>query len=389
MYSEILFSQSKIIQGDTISFHNRNISLQKSLKVKDFEKSYEEFNFRLITYRQIVEVSKDSSYYSATITNFIYHSKKSNKNNKDTLFKKVFLDSDQAKAICNIVQSSTLMDLRSAKNIENWDGFCDGDSYSIEYSDKNYYWIKNYSNPGLQDSIPEAMIVSNLINSLTDTLKLNDLYSEFKSSLPERGCYSNGGMVVHCYYNSGLSVGYSGSTKLPFGIYSLYFTEFIGETKLNVAAIIQYNFDYNGFQHLNLGLSKGETFFKNSNFRDVIDYRYQNRSVNIADVKYKFENHRIIYTLFKKKIGIGSGLDYLSGNYAKLGPHFFVNKWFYHNINTTISASVFDNQVNFNVGVAKWIRIDSRHSSGISIGLSYEDFMDYKDFYFFVKTTLY
>ena len=385
------FSQTKEIKGDTAFWYKRNIELQKNLDLKNFEQSTDEFNFRFRNHGQVIEITKDSTRYSGTITNFIYHTKKANKNKTETLSNKIILSPNQVEKIYNIVQSCKILNLPSDKHIENWSLGMDGITYIIEHSDKESYWLKNYWTPSAQDSIPEAIIVLDLVKNLSDTLNLQEVYSSFKNTLPKKGCYNSGGMINMCYMSNSLELGYSGATKLPLGIYSSYSATYIGKTKINGGVSLQYNFDNDGFHHLNFQTSKWNIFYNKSNLSDFIVYNYQNRLLNIYDTKNNFENHQIKYGLnLKNNLGVGLGLDYISRRYNKIGGHIYAYKWFSKpNISTTLTTSIFDNQINYKAEIFKAFTFNHRFPiNRISIGMVYEDFMNYKDLYFNVRLLL-
>lgn len=388
---QTIFSQTKEIKGDTIFWYKGNLELQNKLDLKDFEKSPDEFNFRFRNHGQVIEISKDSSRYSGTITNFIYHTKKANKNKTEILSNKIILAPNQVEDIYNIVQKSKILDLPSDKNIENWSLGMDGITYIIEHSNKENYWLKNYWTPSAQDSIPEAIIVLDLVKNLSDTLHLREMYASFKNTLPKKGCYNSGGMANTCYVSNSLELGYSGATKLPLGFYSSYSAKYMGKAIINGSVALQYNFDNDGFHNLNFQTSKWNIFYNKSNFSDFIAYNYQNRTLNIDDTKNKFENHQIKYGLnLKNNIGVGLGLDYLSRRYNKIGGHIYAYKWFSKpNISTTLTTSIFDNQLNYKAEIFKSINFNSKFPiNRISLGIAYEDFMNYKDLYFNLRVLL-
>ncbi|WP_053992882.1 hypothetical protein [Mangrovimonas sp. TPBH4] len=192
-------------------------------------------------------------------------------------------------------------------------------------------------------------------------------------------------MATWCYIPNSLELGYSGATKLPLGLYSSYSATIIGKTKINGGASIQYNFDNNGFHHLNLHIAKWNIFHKDSNLSDFVAYNYQNRILDINDTKNKFENHQVKYGLnLKKNLGIGAGLDYLSRDYDKIGGYLYATKWFSKaNISATISTSLFNNRINYKTKIFKAIDFNNRFIiNRISFGIAYEEFMEYKDLYF-------
>ncbi len=380
-----MFAQTKEIKGDTAYWYKRNVEFQKTLDLKNFEKSQDEFNFRFWNYGQIIEISKNSSEIKGLIVNYIYHTKKPNKSEKEIITSKIPLTSQQSKNIYDIVNNSKILELPSDENIEKWSQGMDGITYIIEHSDKKNYWIKNYWTPTSQDLIPEAIIVLDFVKKLSDTLNLKDIYKSFKNTLPKKGCYNSGGMVNMCYISNSFELGYRGATKLPLGFFSSYSATYIGKTKINGSASFQYNFDNNGFHHLNLQIAKWNIFHKNSSLSDYIAYNYQNRILDLNDIKNEFENHQFKYGLnLKKNFSIGVGLDYLSRNYDKIGGLLYSSKWFSKpKLSTTFSTSIFNNRINYKAEIFKDINFSNTFLvNRISFGIAYEDFMEYKDLYF-------
>ncbi len=309
---EIAFSQTKKLEGDTTYWFKSSKEFQRTLNLKDFEKSTDEFNFRFRNLGQVVEIAKDSSGINGNITNYIYHTKKANRNKTETLSNKIILSPEQAKNIYNIIQNFKILTLQSDDKIKNWKKGLDGITYIIEHTDKYTYWLKNYWTPSLQDSIPEALIVRNFVEKLTNSLNLPETYTIFKNDLPKSGCYNSGGMSAACYISNSLELGYSGSTRLPFGFYTSYSASFIGKTQVNSGIGLQYNFNNNGLQYFNFQASKWNIFYRKSNFSDFIAYNYQNRKLDVVDAENRFQNHQIKYGLnLKNNLGIGAGLDYL------------------------------------------------------------------------------
>ena len=379
------FSQIKEIKGDTTYWYNRNIEIQKTFGLKDFLKSFDEFNFRFRNQGQIIEISKNNTKFDGTITNYIYHTKKVNRSKTETLTNRIIIPPKQVEDIYNIVQQSKILDLPSDRNIENWKFGFDGITYTIEHSDAKNYWVKNYWTPTSQDSIPEAILVLELVEKLSDTLNLEETYVSFKNDLPKKGCYNSGGITNMCYVSNSLEVGYSGATKLPLGFYSSYSTTYMGKTKINGGAFLQYNFDNNGFHHLNFQIAKWNIFYNKPNFSDFVTYNYQNRILNISDTKEKFENHQMKYGLhLKKNISLGIGLDYIACEYDKIGGHLYAYKWFSKpNISTSVTTSIFHSQINYKAELFKSFNFNSKFLiRSISLGMAYEDFMKYKDLYF-------
>jgi len=381
-------SQTKKIEGDTAYWFNRNKEFQRTLDLKDLQKSTNEFNFRFRNHGQVIAITKDSSSISGNITNYIYHTKKPNRVKTETLSNKISLSPEQAKNIYEIIQNSKILNLPSDNKIENWKKGMDGITYVIEHSDKKTYWLKSYWTPSAQNSIPEALIIVNFTEKLSEALNLQETYKTFKNHLPKSGCYNSGGLGTVCYISNSLDLGYSGSTKLPLGFYASYSASFVGKTEVNAGIALQYNFASNGFQHLNFQTWKWNIFYKKSNFSDFIAYNYQNRKLDFHRTANEFQTHQTKYGLnLENNFGVGIGLDYLINGYDKIGGHLYASKWFSKlNVSTVASSSIFDNQINYKTEIIKSFNLNSELTiRRISLGLAYEDFMDYKDLYFSVR----
>lgn len=385
LFYQIAFPQIKKIDGDTVYWFKSNRGFQKKLDLKNFEKSNDEFNFRFRNNGQVIEITKDSSSINGHITNYIYHTKKANRDKIDTLFSKITLSPEQAKNVYNIILNSGILNLPSDNKIEDWKKGADGITYILEHSDKKTYWLKSYWTPTSQGSIPEALIILNFIKNLSDKLNLKETYTTFKNDLPKNGCYNSGGMGTACYISNSLELGYSGATRLPLGFYTSYNASFIGKMQVNAGIGLQYNFDKNGFQHLNLQASKWNIFYKKSSFSDFMAYNYQNRKLDMDKVNNRFQNHQIKYGLnLKNNFGLAAGMDYLINEHKKIGPHLYAFKWFSKpNISTTLTSSIFDSQINYKAEIFKSFNLNIKSPiHRVTLGLTYEDFVDYKDFYF-------
>jgi hypothetical protein len=233
------FTQTKVIQGDT-TWINNYFDFLKSIDLKDFQNSTDEFNFRFRNHGQVVEISKDSSNYYGCITNYIYHFKQYNNEKSEILTSKIVLTSKQSEDVYNYIQKSKIIELPSSNKIKKWKWGVDGISYTIEHSDKRNYWLKSYWSPSFQDSIPEAIIVSDLVKYLSDSLNLQDKYVTFENTLPKKGCYNSGGIYSRCYSSNSIQLGYNGATKLPLGFNLFFWNLYIGNKEINSSIKLQY-----------------------------------------------------------------------------------------------------------------------------------------------------
>lgn len=385
---KIGYSQNKQIVGDTVYWYKYAKELEEELELTDFEKTTNEFSFRFRNYGQVVEIIKDSTKISGSVTNYIYYRKKE-KSERKTLLKKEFLSEAQAKNIYDVIQGAEVLELPSDKDIKNWSQGFDGITYIFERADKSTFSFKNYWTPEIQ-KIPEALKLSKFVKNISDTLGLADSYIMFKESLPKRsGIYDLNGGIITSYTYSTTYLGYSGANKLPLGFFAAHYASFFGKKKVNVGGLVQYNFDSNGFYHLKLRASKSVLFLKEEKLRDFAFYSYQNRKLNIKSINNHFKNHQFLYGLYFDNFGIGSGIDYLKQpNFNKTGLLLYASKYFQKpNISTTIYSSIFNNQINYKIDIERNFNLGDRSPiDNISLGLGYEDFMNYKDVYFMILT---
>jgi len=373
-------SQDKVIKGDTAFWYKRNQEQIKELELTDFNKTQTDFAFRFWNYGQVVEIFKENNQVQGELTNYIFHSIKKH---NETLTYKIKLDSVKSLKAYEIIQQSGILSLQTDKEINGWSQGCDGITYIIEHSDKFEYWYKNYWTPSVQDSIPESLIVMNFVNALSDTLELSETYKKFKESLPHRGCYSSGGMVRTCYVSNSYGLGYLGSTKLPIGFNSSIYLTYIGKTKTNFGLGFQYKFDRNGNYDFGFNASKSNLFLKNSKTHDFILYNYQKRKLDFVDSTSVNDNHQFRYGIsIVNNLSISSGLAYMLDNKEKIGGVIGLSKWFNKpKINTTLISTIFEDDIDYTIGVSKSIYFNSRFFiRSTAIGLSFENYKDYNDF---------
>lgn len=378
-------AQSKKIENNNAVSDVHQKALLKNLELSDLKRADHEFAFRLWSAGQVIDVTKDSTLISGMVTNYMYHSKTSGFHKLETLFTKDSLSHEQAKAAYQLFQNLRLLNIPTDEKIKEWKKGFDGITYLIEQSDKELYSVKSYWTPSAQDGLAEANSILDFVSSLSDTLNLEETFQVFKRTLPRKGCYHTGGMAVMCYVSNSFWAGYSGAVKLPYGVYTEYNAGYIGNTEVNLSTAVQYNFDRDGFYHLNAALTKRNIFYGRTHLTDYIRYKYQKRKIDIKDAVNKFENHQLLYgMLLKNNFSIGGGIDYLRKEDNDAGAYLYSSKWFSKpNINAALSVSLFEEETNYKIELSKAVYFrNGFFAKGLSLGISYEDFMCYRDVYF-------
>jgi hypothetical protein len=373
-------AQEKLIKGDTVFLNKQNQDLLAKLELTDFNNSQADFSFRFWNHGQVVEIFKDDNQVFGTLTNYIYHTV--NKHS-ETLIDKTILDSVRTLEAYKIIQNSGILTLESDNKIKGWSQGFDGITYIIEHADNYEYWYKNYWSPSAQDSLLESLIVLSFIRNFSDTLQLSLKYKEFKNDLPHRGCYNSGGLIMTCYISNFYGFGYSGSSKLPIGFRTSLYLTFIGRVQTDFGLGFQFKTDGNGNHALGFDASKRDIFIKGLKFNDFVVYNYQERQLDFIDTNNLLQTHQFRYgVLINNKFDVSAGIDFMSVAHKEkvgvlLGISNFLNE---PKINTTLFSSIYENEIDYKIGVSKLIHFNDRFLiKGTSIGFYFENFRDYND----------
>ncbi len=374
-------SQEKVIQGDTAFWYRWNKSLAEKLNLMNFSNTQDDFTFRFWNQGQVVEITKNNDSIAGVLTNYIYWSHR--RNQKETFSERKFLDNQKVIAAYKIIQNSGILDLQSDNQIENWSHGYDGITYTIEHSDENTYWFKNYWTPSAQDSIPEAVMVMDFVNDFSDTLDLVENYNEFKESLPHKGCYNSGGMAEACYVSNSFELGYYGSTKLLYGYSTSLQLTYIGSVRTNFGISIHHQFDQNSNYDFAFTLGKSNLFFNKTNsVHDFLVYQYRKRELEFPASGNSFDNHQFYYGLsLKNNLNLAFGIDYLLEENKTFGGILYASKWINRpKINILGKTSIFESHVDYQLGISKLFIFNSSFPiGGSSIGFNFERFKAYND----------
>jgi hypothetical protein len=149
--------------------------------------------YRLSNSRQIIEVVKVGNAYSGQVISFtrtyVEYDKKEKEKSK-LLCSKVSFSADTSEIIFNAFKR--LESIPDMDKIESWSMGEDGVTYSIERATKDYYSVRSYWTPSVQnDSVPYKNEIVSLIRFLKEDLKIYRHYEAFVDQLPS-GNYTDG-----------------------------------------------------------------------------------------------------------------------------------------------------------------------------------------------------
>jgi hypothetical protein len=369
---------SKEIHGDTIIRYQTG--LIKELGLKDFLLVQDNFNFRFWDQGKIVELTKTDSILSGQIINFIYWTHKSK---SKTVHQNIILDNKSCLNLFDIISKSTIYSLPTDRSISGWLHGSDGITYGFEYADKYNYTFKTYWTPGVQDSLREALEISDLVHQIADTLKLSEKYASFKASLPAKGCYTSGGMMVSCFMSNSFGIGYSGSINLPVG-YSLSLNLVqIGNVQTSIGLYVNHQIDNNSQYKFSFGINKQYLFIHKQDRGDILSYNFN--KVRIKKISDRYIRNQIVsYGIpLKNNFTIGTGLNYLNSDHNYLGGLLFISRWFPKpllTINTMITY--ISDQIDYKLGLSKYFILKKISSTSVwSLSLFNEKLLNYNDLY--------
>jgi hypothetical protein len=390
--SSSVIAQKKSIFGDTLYFNQQYQCFLKSLELKDFYTSQDDFNYRFHSPGQIIEITNNNDSLFGILTNFIFKYELDKNIPSDTIFNKINLSENEVSAVLNIIFNSEVLKLTSEDSINNW---CSGlfirfrthllinqtDStiinfsrtsnpvYRIEYSNLNEYWIRTYCNL-LKDSIPELLSVFNLAASLSDTLNLFVRYNDLLGSIPvEEACYSQDGRVVNCYVNTFrnisvlansfisykcinyYSIGVFSSLRLPYGYHLKFNRKRLHYGKFPMTLSVSHQLDLKGQYNFETAILTELRYN-----RGQLGYSYRIRKHMKEDLFISFSNQKVFYGYKNRKqiFVILGGVDFLNSTTNKTGALIGFNSWIpILRVRFDSSASFFHNHTDYKFGISK------------------------------------
>lgn len=370
-------SQMKEISGDTTFWYKYNKGLYKKFDLQNILESKQDFNFRLCNQGQIIDINNDNNFIQGYLINYAFKEDSKNYKIQDTIFTKIAIEPEILFKIHKLIIESGILQIKSDKEIPGWSQGVDGITYIIEYSDKRMYSFKTYWSPSIQDSTRDVLVIKDFIEDISNLLELKDSSNKFMEKLSKRnGCYSRGGMIRTCFHTNNYQLGYSGSIRLPVGYVISTYIEYVSNIQTDVGFVINHQFGKHHSYDFSARIGKNFLFLRNyRKTKDFLIYAYQQRKLHYID-EIKSQHHKILYGISFNNLSVAMGYSNLNEDSKRNGCFFSVNKVFFHpDIGVYGEGSIFDNRMDFKIGIGKYLNIlNNLFSNGVNIELHYENF---------------
>ena len=198
-----VFAQVKTLDplSDTTFWYKLKQTDRNKIGLKDLARSRDSFYIRFWMENQAVEIwTNDFKTFGGKLS---IHTEKvgTRYSNAEISGRKQFfstiknLDTSLSRIIYQYFLMSSIIDIPTEKRIQGWEKGDDGTELILETATPTTYSFKTFWSPEMQRGLPQAGKVTNLFKTLDSTLKLNNQWKRFLSSLPE-GWYRYGEIAL-------------------------------------------------------------------------------------------------------------------------------------------------------------------------------------------------
>ncbi|OGS80219.1 MAG: hypothetical protein A3G95_05690 [Flavobacteria bacterium RIFCSPLOWO2_12_FULL_31_7] len=383
LFAMTVFGQKTV--NDSIEkkeFEEYDSLILKKTQLPNLLKTKQEFYFRLSYDGTKIDIWRDSlNNINGILTKYVY-SRESKTNKRDTIIKKYPIHN--SKEIHKLINESKILEIPLEKEIKNWENGRHGNTYTLEFADKDNYQIKSYWSPRAQDStIIEAQKLVLFCDKINFLSKNDSLYQEFKDDLKPRLSYTiNGYQSFYKIENSNIYLYYNGNYRLPLGIYFGYYVNKIKKKKFNMGIRfqIQNNLDNNlNFENV---IWKRKIFGNQKTYFDSFRLIYEYNKLDYIKTFPKFENYKINYNgTIDKYFSFGVAYNQLKTQKTFNGISLGFSKRFESiNLEPYYTIDIFENSItNYKIGLDKSFQIKTENKIfQIYTSLFYEKTFDFK-----------
>lgn len=203
--SIVVFGQNREIHiktyedGGTSLLYKWRMELCDQIEIDSVQNSENNWHFRLWTNIQAIDIWEDVD--GRTLSKVTSWTKELTPNDEEPtnriFYENKLLDSAKTNKLIKLIESTQIKNIPDEDSIESWGQGFHGITYIIETADSNEYFFKTYWTPTAQDSLKEAIVVQDFVDSCLGITDSKEIWSDFASRIPFE-CYVYGEARIAC-----------------------------------------------------------------------------------------------------------------------------------------------------------------------------------------------
>ncbi|CAM4321643.1 hypothetical protein [Flavobacterium terrigena] len=386
LFLTTVFGQ-KTVNDSLISITEKEYiyQIQGILKLKNLNKTDENFYFRVNNYNISIELIQDKNGI-LNLESIQYYIQGKNNKDTDTIINRIKHNQETALWLFENIKKGNIENIIPAKKKDSGKaGILMTDDYYLEFSNKENYTIKAFHYSNL-DTISKNYTLKNLIDDLYKKIDTENIEKTFKNNLPSDFTYRRFHYGFYKIANSSLQFGYYSNVRLPMGFSFYYNLRKAKKKYLNIGSgiILQNNFKDN--IHFEADLTKRGIFKDRKNYTDSFRITYEFNKLNYIKTISNFENYKIIYAgTIDKYFSFDLGYNQLKNEKTSDGFSIGISKNYESiHLEPFYKLDCFQNKItNYKIGFYKSFPIKTdKKSFRIYTSLFYEKTFDFRSLNF-------
>ncbi|MCU4166762.1 hypothetical protein [Carboxylicivirga caseinilyticus] len=177
------------IDSDTSFWYKNHVDFVKELGIKEITSFQNDSVFRFWDGNKVVQIEKNSKSYKGDVFFFLREYNGDSQKSERLYSSSMSLDSNTINKILELFSDFKIFEFPSDSKIQGWEKGLDGSTYLTEFNCPNYYSVKSYWTPTVQEKVKEARFLQYFINELNIIDEINDGHKKFMKNQPFESYY--------------------------------------------------------------------------------------------------------------------------------------------------------------------------------------------------------